>query len=705
MIILNKNILRKTFLILSFAIIFSVAFFSFSNLNSGIFSSVSTPSGPPWEQVPTNDYTSQQYNLDLVDAYEAWQIETGDSGVTVAIIDSGIDTDHQEFVGRISDLSYNSFTEEVGIPYVEDDLGHGTNVAGIIAAKRDNDFGIDGLTDNVQLMVIKVNKPGEEGYLNSLIVKGIYYAVDNGADVINLSLGSTSQDSTVLAAVEYAHQNEVFVVASSGNDGNDVPFYPASYPTVISVGSVSENGEISYFSNYGEYVDLVAPGDLLYTTNLDNGFAKVSGTSFSAPHVSALIALLISTGNFSYEEIHQNLTRSSVDLGDAGRDDYYGYGLINLNDSLLTDLVKITLVKNNNEENEEFWIDANSSLPLINRPTLEHFEFDNWYLDENLTNQLPNEYQFTSDTVLYARYEPIYYTISLIYNDEIYDVLQVMSGTTLLTLPEIEIEAMRFYGWYYDIEFESKYSDQIIIEDLTLYARVEQFKYVVTFLDQNNDFYQEYLVEPNSTLPSPIAPLKESDELFDYIFLSWDQNLTNISSDLIVKPIYKKILFFEMVVLNPGIDTIYLNEEWIDSEISLGDERLSFVVKSPVNPAETGIYTVEYDVIFEEEVVETVIRIVNVIAKPQEVIITINPGITTIVKDDIYTEDGATSNVGEVRIIGNVDTSTTGVYKVTYQVTFNEKVYEKIKYVFVIDNEFNPVTDLEWYYVRGDEDE
>jgi hypothetical protein len=704
-IILNKNILRKTFLILSFAIIFSVAFFSFSNLNSGIFSSVSTPSGPPWEQVPTNDYTSQQYNLDLVDAYEAWQIETGDSGVTVAIIDSGIDTDHQEFVGRISDLSYNSFTEEVGIPYVEDDLGHGTNVAGIIAAKRDNDFGIDGLTDNVQLMVIKVNKPGEEGYLNSLIVKGIYYAVDNGADVINLSLGSTSQDSTVLAAVEYAHQNEVFVVASSGNDGNDVPFYPASYPTVISVGSVSENGEISYFSNYGEYVDLVAPGDLLYTTNLDNGFAKVSGTSFSAPHVSALIALLISTGNFSYEEIHQNLTRSSVDLGDAGRDDYYGYGLINLNDSLLTDLVKITLVKNNNEENEEFWIDANSSLPLINRPTLEHFEFDNWYLDENLTNQLPNEYQFTSDTVLYARYEPIYYTISLIYNDEIYDVLQVMSGTTLLTLPEIEIEAMRFYGWYYDIEFESKYSDQIIIEDLTLYARVEQFKYVVTFLDQNNDFYQEYLVEPNSTLPSPIAPLKESDELFDYIFLSWDQNLTNISSDLIVKPIYKKILFFEMVVLNPGIDTIYLNEEWIDSEISLGDERLSFVVKSPVNPAETGIYTVEYDVIFEEEVVETVIRIVNVIAKPQEVIITINPGITTIVKDDIYTEDGATSNVGEVRIIGNVDTSTTGVYKVTYQVTFNEKVYEKIKYVFVIDNEFNPVTDLEWYYVRGDEDE
>jgi hypothetical protein len=704
-IVLKNNFFKKSLIILSFAIVFSIAFFSFSDSHKNMLNTISIPSGPPWEQVPSNDYTSQQYNLDLVDAYQAWQIETGDAGVTVAIIDSGIDTDHQELVGRISDLSYNAYTEEVGISYVEDDLGHGTNVAGIIAAKRDNDFGIDGLTDNVQLMVIKVNKPGEEGYLNSLIIKGIYYAVDNGADVINLSLGSTSQDSRVLEAVEYAHQNEVFVVASSGNDGNDVPFYPASYPTVISVGSVSENSEISYFSNYGEYVDLVAPGDLLYTTNLDNGFAKVSGTSFSAPHVSALIALLISTGNFSYEEIHQNLTRSSVDLGETGRDDYYGYGLINLNNSLLTDLVKITLIKNNSEENESFWIDINSSLPIIDSPTLEHFEFDSWYLDEFLTNQLPNEYQFTSDTVLYAKYKPIYYTINLIYNDEIYDELQVMSGTTLNSLPDIEIEGMRFFGWYYDIGFESKYSEQIIIDNLTLYALVDEFKYIVTFLDQNNDFYQEYLVEPNSTLSSPVAPLKESDELFDYVFLNWDQFLNNINSNLIVKPIYKKILFFEMAVLNPGIDTIYINEEWVDSEISLGDDRLSFVIKSPVNTNKIGMYTVEYDVVFEEEVVETIIRIVNVIEKPQEVIITINEGVTTIFKGDIYTDNGATSNVGEVIIISNIDTSTTGVYKVTYQVNYNEIIYKKSKYVFVIDTEFNPVTDLEWYYLRGEDDE
>ena len=695
---------KKTFIILLYAIVLTTVLFSYQLINYSN-TNISLPSGPPWEQVPSNDYTSLQYNLDLVDAYQAWQIETGDSSVVVAIIDSGVDTDHQELEGRISELSYNTYTEEVGIQYVEDDLGHGTNVAGIIAAKRNNDFGIDGLTDNVQLMVIKVNKPGEEGYLNSLIVKGIYYAVDNGAKVINLSLGGTSQDPTVLAAVEYAHQNEVFVVASSGNDGNDTPFYPASYPTVISVGSVGENGEISYFSNYGEYVDLVAPGDLLYTTNLDNGFAKVSGTSFSAPHVSALLALLISTGSFTYEEIYQNLNRSSIDLGISGRDDYYGNGLINFNNSLLTDLVKITLEKNNGEESETIWININSPLPIINTPNLEHYEFENWYLDEGLLNPLPINYIFTNDTTLYAKFNPIYYTVAFISDSQIYDQITIMSGYPINTLPEISAEGMRFYGWYYDQEFNEKYSLEVIAKDLTLYARLEEFKYIVTFLDENNNFYQEFLVEPNTSLSPPEGPFKESDELFDYIFTGWDQNLETITSDLIIRPIYKKILFFQMVDLNPGIDTIYENEEWLDTGITLNDNRLSYIVNSDINIKESGSYTIKYDIYFEQELVDTIIRIVNVIETPENPIITINEGVTTILTGDDYIETGATSNVGEVIIESNVDTNVVGIYKVTYRVIINDTIFEKVKFVFVIDSDFNPLTDLNWYLYRGDEDE
>ena len=700
---MTRHIIKKIFIIFLFAIVFSIAVFSHGFINESNY--LSSPSGPPWEQVPSNDYTSMQYNLDLVDAYQAWQLETGDSNVIVAIIDSGVDTDHQELVGRISDLSYNAYTEEVGIQYVEDDLGHGTNVAGIIAAKRDNDFGIDGLTDNVQLMIIKVNRPGEEGYLNSLIVKGIYYAVDNGAKVINLSLGGTSQDPTVLAAVEYAHENEVFVVASSGNDGDGTLLYPASYPTVISVGSVGENSEISDFSNYGEYVDLVAPGDLLYTTNLENGFAKVSGTSFSAPHVSALIALLISYGSFSYEEIHQNLKQSSIDLGDLGRDDYYGYGRINFNNSLSTDLVKITLQKNNGEENETLWIDIDSSLPNVTNPTLEHYEFDKWYLDEELLTPMPIDYIFTTDTNLYANYNPIYYTVTFINNNEIYDQITIMSGNNIESLPEITIDGMRFYGWYYEPDFITKYSLETITENLTLYARVEQFKYIVTFLDQNNDFYQEYLVEPNGTLESPEGPIKESDDLFDYLFVSWDKNLEHITSDLIVKPIYKKILFFQMVNLNPGIDTIYKNEEWVDAGISLNDDRLSYVIKNTINTNIIGAYTIEYDVIFEDEIVFTAVRIVNVIEKDQEVIITINEGVTTVLKGNDYIETGATSNIGEVIIESNVDTEKIGVYKVIYKVNIDGVIYQRSKFVFIIDSDFNPLTDLQWYYYKGDEDE
>ncbi|MDY0278619.1 MAG: InlB B-repeat-containing protein, partial [Acholeplasma sp.] len=447
------------------------------------------------------------------------------------------------------------------------------------------------------------------------------------------------------------------------------------------------------------------PGDLLYTTNLDNGFAKVSGTSFSAPHVSALIALLISTGSFSYEEIHQNLNRSSVDLGDLGRDDYYGYGLINFNNSLLTDLVKVTLVKNNGEDNESLWIDVNSSLPSFNNPVLEHYEFDNWYFDEELLTPIPIDYVFSADSTIYAKFTPILYTVNLIYNNETYDQIIIMSGGYLENLPEVSVEGMRFYGWYYEENFQTKYTLETITENLTLYARLEEFKYIVTFLDQNNAFYQEYLVEPNTSLTSPTGPFKESDDLFDYVFLNWDQNLENITSDLIVKPIFKKILFFEMVNLNPGIDTIYKNDVWIDTGVSLNDDRLSFVNNSNFYSDKIGTYTIEYDIFFEGELVDTRIRLVNVLDKPQEVIITINEGVTTVLKGEDYIETGASSNIGEVVIDSNVDTNITGVYKVTYRVTIEGTVHEKSKFVFIIDSEFNPLTDLEWYVYKGDEDE
>ena len=171
--ILTKFI-KKIFIII-LSVIFTFFFFAFTANEVILYSSTSDIEflSPPWQEVPSNDYTQAQYNLDLINVFEAWNIVTGSEDIIIAIIDSGIDTDHDEFTGRISELSYNSSTNKVGISEVEDDLGHGTNVAGIIAAKRNNNLGIDGITDNVQLLIIKANNAGEETYANSNIVEGI----------------------------------------------------------------------------------------------------------------------------------------------------------------------------------------------------------------------------------------------------------------------------------------------------------------------------------------------------------------------------------------------------------------------------------------------------------------------------------------------------------------------------------------------------
>lgn len=663
------------------------------------------PLAPPWQPVPTNDYTSQQYNLDLIDAYEAWNIETGEETITVAIIDSGIDTDHDEFVGRISNLSYNAYTEEVGISFVEDDLGHGTNVAGIIAAQRNNSLGIDGITDNVQLMIIKANKPGEDGYLNSLITKGIYYAVNNGADVINLSLGSATADSGIQAAVEYAHENEVFVVAASGNEGSDITYYPAGFETTISVGSVDENSVISDFSSYGSTIDLVAPGDMLYTTNLENGYAQVSGTSFAAPHVAGVLALLLSMGEFSYEEIWENIFRSSIDLGDIGKDIYYGYGLLNAYNSLSTDLVKITFESFDGSDLNPIWINANQTYNVTELPSKENYNFVGWYLDSSLNSMLTAEYLFISDTTLYAKYEPIYYLVTFMVDQEIYQEISIMSGEVISNLPIVVVEGFVFYGWYYSELYEEKYLNQSIQSNTTLYAKIDELMYILTFLDADGNFYDEILVSPNESAIAPDGPIKASDELFDYQFINWDQSLENITQDLTINPVYKKTLVFSAANLTPGIDTIYQNTIWEDAGISLINDDLTYIVSGIVDSSNIGEYLITYSIYYDEEKVHEIKRIVNVVEKDEFVNITLNVAVTTIIIGNSYIEAGATSNLGSVEIIGSVNTNEVGIYQIVYRVSYNNHIYEKSRYIYVISADFIPLDDIEWYVEKGDQDE
>ena len=692
-------------------VIFTIASFSMSRKFETYSTSFITdqeiisPLSPPWTTVPKNDYTDQQYNLGLIDIYDAWNIETGSSEVMVAIIDSGIDTDHEEFVGKISPLSFNAYTEEVGVQYVEDDLGHGTNVAGVIAAVRNNSIGIDGLTDNVQLMVIKANRPGEDNYANSLIAKGIYYAVNNGAKVINLSLGSTSEDSGVRTAIEYAYANEVFVVAASGNDGNDIPFYPAALEKSISVSSVNSTSTISIFSNYGTTIDLAAPGENIITTHLENGYAQVSGTSFAAPHVAGFLALLISYELYSFEEIYENIYRTSIDLGTEGKDIYYGNGLINAYNALSTDLVKVSFETFEAEPIESIWIIKDSAYLLVDEPILENYSFAGWFLDLNLEQALPGNYIYADDMTLYAKFELNYYTVTFILENEIYDTISLASGESINPLPEVSIENKYFYGWYYSLTFDDKYVDQIIMNDLSLYGKIDDMMYKVTFLDYEGNFYDESLVYPNGDATIPTDPTRPSDDLFDYVFVEWDNNLNNITSDLIVNPVYKKTLIFQNAVLNPGVDTLEQFKSWVDTGITLSDSRLSYQVFGTVNSTHIGSYTIIYKIYFDDELVGQITRIVNVINNQVDIEIKLNKAMTTIIVGGNYNETGATVNHGTLEIIGNVDTNKAGVYIITYQVEYNDEIYSKSRYVYVIEDSYVPLDDIEWYISRGDQDE
>lgn len=692
-------------------VIFTIASFSMSRKFETYSTSFITdqeiisPLSPPWTTVPKNDYTDQQYNLGLIDIYDAWNIETGSSKVMVAIIDSGIDTDHEEFVGKISPLSFNAYTEEVGVQYVEDDLGHGTNVAGVIAAVRNNSIGIDGLTDNVQLMVIKANRPGEDTYANSLIAKGIYYAVNNGAKVINLSLGSTSEDSGVRTAIEYAYANEVFVVAASGNDGTDIPFYPAALEKSISVSSVNSTSTISTFSNYGTTIDLAAPGENIITTHLENGYAQVSGTSFAAPHVAGFLALLISYELYSFEEIYENIYRTSIDLGTEGKDIYYGNGLINAYNALSTDLVKVSFETFEAEPLMPIWIIKDSTYLLNEEPFLENYSFLGWYLDTNLEYVLSENYIYSEDLILYAKYELNYYTVTFMLENEIYETISLTSGQSINPLPEVNIEGKYFYGWYYSLTFEDKYIDQSIQNDLTLYGKIDDLLYKVTFLDYEGNFYDESLVHPNDSATLPIDPTRPSDELFDYIFVEWDQNLDNVNSDLTVNPVYKKTLIFQNAVLNPGIDTLERFTSWVDEGITLADPTLSYVVSGTVDSTKIGLYTITYKIYHEDDLVGELIRIVNVIDNQVNIEIKLNKTLTTIIVGNEYIETGATVNHGTVEIIGSVDTSQSGLYIIIYQVEYNNQVYTKNRYVYVIEDSYVPQDDVLWYDPRGEQNE
>jgi subtilisin family serine protease len=301
------------------------------------------PDAPVYAAMQPNDpyYASHQWNMALINAPAAWDSPASAGESVIAIIDTGIDLEHPELASKIVpgiDLVNHD-------DIAQDDHAHGTHVAGIAAAIGNNGQGVAGVAWNARLMPVKILDQDGRGYMSTL-AEAIIWAADHGADIINMSVASLSNNLTVRDAIQYAHDRGVVLVAAAGNaySMGDLTIYPAAFDHVIGVGSVGSEFEHASYSSAGPFVDVVAPGGhsnvgpTVYSTFWRAGehtYNHAEGTSMAAPHVTGLAALLkAADGSLSPDEIEQVITTTARDLGEPGRDNLFGAGCIDMSAAL-----------------------------------------------------------------------------------------------------------------------------------------------------------------------------------------------------------------------------------------------------------------------------------------------------------------------------------------------------------------------------------
>lgn len=272
--------------------------------------------------VPVTISETIDWGISRIGADKVWDTSTG-SGSTIAIIDTGIQLDHPDLQRNIVQ-GYDFVNDREN---ASDDHGHGTHVAGIVAAVR-NQVGTVGASHTARLMPIKVLNSTGSGYVSD-VAKGIYWATDNGAQIINLSLG-TSIDATVLRkAVNYASSKGVLMTGAAGNDSGSPCSYPGAYSAVICVVATDSSNRLASFSNIGG--ELAAPGVSNYSTFLGSTYRYLSGTSMASPHVAGSLAVVREAcPTCSATELRSVLRDTAVDLGEEGYDIIFGYGLVDL---------------------------------------------------------------------------------------------------------------------------------------------------------------------------------------------------------------------------------------------------------------------------------------------------------------------------------------------------------------------------------------
>ncbi|WP_180953752.1 S8 family serine peptidase [Bacillus sp. T33-2] len=294
--------------------------------------------------IPNDPYYSRQWHHSVINTGTAWQKTKGSDSITVAVIDDGVQLDHPDLINQIT-APFNV----IGMTSATIPAGdHGTHVSGIIAGSIENNQGGTGVAPQVRLMPINVFS-GDDAYMSD-VIKGINHAIEHGADIINLSLGTYSYSLALDEAIQEAYSKGALFISAAGNDAVNEKSYPASIPNVISVSSTDNTDAKSAFSNFGEEIDIAAPGSDIVST-LVNGYGYMSGTSMAAPVVSGVAALIWSSDpELTNLQVMNRLLHSSDDIGTTGKDTYFGYGRVNAAKALNSTVLEQPYVENINND-------------------------------------------------------------------------------------------------------------------------------------------------------------------------------------------------------------------------------------------------------------------------------------------------------------------------------------------------------------------
>ncbi len=274
---------------------------------------------------PSQPAQTLPWGVDRIDADLA---VTKGAGVKVCVVDTGIDKDHPDLQANLAG-GRNFVAKGVTVDPTkwDDDHGHGTHVAGTVAAV-DNTVGVVGVAPQASLLAAKVLNRQGSGYMSDVIA-GVDWCVQSGAKVVSMSLGTSSDVQAMHNAVDAAYANGVLLVAAAGNDYGGPVSYPAAYSSVVAVSATNSNDQLASFSSVGPEVELAAPGASVLSTWKDGAYATISGTSMATPHVSGVAALAWEANPLlSNAEVRALLQNTADDLGAVGKDNLFGYGLV-----------------------------------------------------------------------------------------------------------------------------------------------------------------------------------------------------------------------------------------------------------------------------------------------------------------------------------------------------------------------------------------